>query len=102
MSSNTKARGPLTEQEVHTNPLLAIPTETGESELKALLVNYAGERLQQQNVSVEMIIETLAHEFPELVFVLAEENFIRGYKLGLDDAYKGFTRSPEETTAEGE
>ena len=102
MSSNTKARGHLTEQEVHTNPLLAIPTETGESELKALLVNYAGERLQQQNVSVEMIIETLAHEFPELVFVLAEENFIRGYKLGLDDAYKGFTGNPEETATEGE
>jgi len=99
MSDNIKA---LTEQEAHMNPLLALPTETGESELKTLLVNYAGERLQQQNVSVEMIIQTLAHEFPELVFVLAEENFIRGYELGLDDAYKGFTRNPEKTTTEGE
>ena len=41
----------------------------------------------------------LAHEFPELVFVLAEENFIRGYELGLDDAYKGFTRNPEKSSS---
>jgi len=33
-----------------------------------------------------MIIETVAADFPELVYVIAEENFLRGYKLGLEDA----------------
>ena len=33
-----------------------------------------------------MIAEVLAAEFPEFVFAFAEENFLRGYQLGLDDA----------------
>ena len=35
-----------------------------------------------------MIAEVLAVEFPEFVFAFAEENFLRGYQLGIDDAYK--------------
>ena len=31
-------------------------------------------------------ISELATEFPEFVFAFAEENFLRGYQLGLDDA----------------
>ena len=33
-----------------------------------------------------MIAETLAAEFPEFMMVMAEENWVRGYKQGLDDA----------------
>ena len=33
-----------------------------------------------------MIIETVAAEFPEVVYLIAEENFARGYQLGLEDA----------------
>jgi len=33
-----------------------------------------------------MIAETVASDFPEFMFAVAEENFLRGYKLGLDDA----------------
>ena len=33
-----------------------------------------------------MITDTLADEFPEFVLLMAEENWVRGYKQGLDDA----------------
>ena len=33
-----------------------------------------------------MIAEVLASDFPEFTFAFAEENFLRGYKLGLQDA----------------
>ena len=83
-----------TEQEAHTNPLLAMTVE-GDSELKKYLVEYVGEKLDNENVTVNMIAEILATEFPEFVFAFAEENFLRGYQLGLDDATKLHTRSPE-------
>ncbi len=83
MSDNPRT---LSEQEVHTNPLLALPAETGESELKNFLVEYTGTKLEEEEVSVNMIAEVLAAEFPEFVFAFAEENFLRGYQLGLNDA----------------
>lgn len=60
---------------------------TGQNELKKLLVNYVGELLQPENdeVTVEMILGTLAEEFPEVMLVVAEENFIRGYQQAMND-----------------
>ena len=83
-----------TEEQSHTNPLLAM-TVKGYSELKKYLVEYVGEKLDNENVTVNMIAEILAAEFPEFVFAFAEENFLRGYQLGLDDATKLHTGSPE-------
>jgi hypothetical protein len=83
-----------TEEQSHTNPLLAM-TVKGDSELKKYLVEYVGEKLDNENVTVNMIAEILAAEFPEFVFAFAEENFLRGYQLGLDDATKLHTGSPE-------
>ena len=83
-----------TEEQAHTNPLLAM-TVKGDSELKKYLVKYVGEKLDNENVTVNMIAEILAAEFPEFVFAFAEENFLRGYQLGLDDATKLHTGSPE-------
>jgi hypothetical protein len=40
-----------------------------------------------------MIAEVLATDFPEFVFAFAEENFLRGYQQGLDDA-ELLTREP--------
>ena len=56
-----------------------------------MLVGYVGEKLnpQDQNVTVEMIIEVLAEEFPEFVLALAEENWVRGYQQGLEDIHSG-------------
>ena len=33
-------------------------------------------------------VDTLAHEFPEFVMIMAEENWVRGYQQGIDDATK--------------
>lgn len=58
-----------------------------QSPLKDMIVQYVGEKISPENgeVSVEMVISTLADEFPELVFSLAEENWVRGYEQGLED-----------------
>ena len=74
-----------TEKQVHQNPMLAM-TVKGDSELKKMLVDYVGTKLDNEEVTVNMIAEVLAAEFPEFVFAFAEENFLRGYQLGLDDA----------------
>ena len=83
-----------TEQEIHTNPMLAMPV-TPDSELKSYLVEYVGSKLNKEEVTVNMVAEVLALDFPEFVFAFAEENFLRGYQLGLDDA-RLLKRSPEE------
>ena len=76
----------ITEEELHTNPLLAT-TPGNDSELKQFLINYTGTRLEPEDgqVTVHMIAETIAAEFPEFLFAIAEENFLRGYQLGLED-----------------
>ena len=66
-----------------------------DTEVKNWLVEYVGEKLDNENVTVNMIAEILATEFPEFVFAFAEENFLRGYQLGLDDATKLHTGIPE-------
>ena len=80
----------ITEEEVHTNPLLGLVVQP-ESELKEYLVEYVGTKFDNESVTVNMIAETLAEEFPEFTMAFAEENFLRGYQLGLDDA----TRIPK-------
>ena len=61
------------------------------NELKKMLVNYVGEKQTPDgdNVTVEMIVEQLADEFPEFVLAVAEENFIRGYQQALSDVEVG-------------
>ena len=41
------------------------------------------------------IIGILASEFPEIVITIAEENWVRGYKQGLDDAEIADVMDPE-------
>ena len=62
-----------------------------EGPLKNLLVEYVGTRHKpdDKNITVEMIVETMAKEFPEFVLVVAEENWIRGYQQALDDVEVG-------------
>jgi uncharacterized iron-regulated protein len=61
------------------------------NELKAMLVNYVGEKQSpdEDNVTVEMIVDQLANEFPEFVLAVAEENFMRGYQQALNDVEVG-------------
>ena len=60
-----------------------------DTKLKKWLVDYVGKQKQPTNgdVTVEMIVETVAEEFPEFLLSVAEENWARGYEQGLDDAY---------------
>ena len=59
-----------------------------DGELKEYLVNYVGNQLEPENdeVTVHMIIQVLAAEFPELVVSIIDENYLKGYQQGLDDA----------------
>ena len=55
--------------------------------LKEMIVSYVGEKLNPNNdeVTVPMIIDVIADEFPELALSLAEENWLRGYEQGIKD-----------------
>jgi hypothetical protein len=68
------------------NPTLK-ETVTKESPLKEIFVNYVGKKVHpdKENVTVEDIVEVLSKEFPEFLMVIAEENFIRGYKQAFAD-----------------
>jgi hypothetical protein len=63
-----------------------------DGELKERIVSYVGNKLNPVNneVTIEMVIDILASEFPDLVLAIAEENFLRGYERGLDDSATGF------------
>jgi hypothetical protein len=60
---------------------------TKDNELKSWLVEYVGNKHEPEdgNVTVEMIIQTLADEFPEFTMAVAGENFLRGYHQALCD-----------------
>ena len=72
------------------NPVLDQVVEN-ENELKKMLVNYVGEKQtpEGEDVTVEMIVDQLAEEFPEFVLAVAEENFVRGYQQALTDVEIG-------------
>jgi len=73
------------------NPMLHVAVMK-DNPLKNMIVDYVGNKNTNDEqegeipVTVQMIAETLATEFPEFMLVIAEENWIRGYKQGLDDA----------------
>ena len=62
-----------------------------ENDLKNMLVEYVGNELlnNQGDVTVEMIVEVMAKEFPEFLLAVAEENWVRGYQQALQDADEG-------------
>jgi hypothetical protein len=71
------------------NPLIN-KTVLPEGPLKAMLVNYVGDKLKPENdqVTVHMLVSVMAEEFPEFVLLVAEENFLRGYQQAFDDIEK--------------
>jgi len=72
------------------NPTLKEEVEPS-TPIKEWLVNYVGNinAPEDGNVTVEMIVDTIAQEFPEFVLAVAEENWIRGYRQGLEDINAG-------------
>lgn len=87
----------ITEEQAHQNPMLAMQVEAN-SELKKYLVEFVGAKFDKEEVTVQMITEILATEFPEFVYSLAEENFLLGYQKGLEDAERLYST---ETTNDG-
>ncbi len=73
---------------------------SAENPLKQMLLEYVGNKHATEEdegefeVTVQMIVETLAHEFPEFVMIMAEENWVRGYQQGINDAAKLHTETP--------
>jgi len=66
------------------------PVES-DTDLKALIINYVGKMHEPEdnNVTLEMIIETFAEEFGDFLLPIAEENFIRGYQQAITDIEDG-------------
>ena len=62
-----------------------------ENHLKNIIVEYVGETLTPKNnmVTLEMVIDVLASQFPEIVLGVAEENWVRGYQQALNDVESG-------------
>lgn len=86
----------ITEAEALENPVLAMTANPEESELKGFLVSYTGTKLDKEEVTVQMIADVLAADFPEFAFAFAEENYIRGYQLGLEDALRSIQEDTEQ------
>jgi hypothetical protein len=74
------------EEEAQLNPSLK-ESVLPETEFKSWLVEYVGNKHapNDDNVTVEMIVETVAKEFPEFLMAVAEENYMRGYEQALSD-----------------
>ena len=70
------------------NPNLLKEVAPNESELKEIIVNYVGQKLNPESdeITVEQIIEIFAEQFPEFLLALAEENWINGYTQALRDS----------------
>ena len=68
------------------------------------MVEYVGNEHDPENgdVTVEMMVETIAKEFPEFLMVVAEENWIRGYHQALDDVEKAQADYEEKVAAAAE
>ena len=77
-------------KEFNKNPSLDELVEP-DNHLKNFLVEYVGEKYNPEDgeVTVEMIVETMAADFPEFLLAVAEENWIRGYHQALDDVELG-------------
>ena len=57
------------------------------STLKDYIVEFVGNEKQPENdeVTIEHVVEVIADQFPELVIKIAEENWINGYSQALKD-----------------
>jgi len=86
----------ITEKEATHNSTLEEMVEP-DSDLKNMIVEYVGINSEEfihyggenNEVTVQMIVEVFAKEFPEFLMVVAEENWIRGYHQALEDVDAG-------------
>jgi hypothetical protein len=69
------------------NPDLTREVTPTESELKEIIVNYVGSIKNPDNdeITVEDVVDIFSQQFPELLLVIAEENWVNGYSQALND-----------------
>ena len=87
---------------IEENPDLKIVINK-ETPAKTWLVDYVGNKLSPDNgeVTVEMIVDVMSAEFPEFLLAVAEENWLRGYRQGVNDVEVGMQMAKTESK-EGE
>lgn len=92
---------PETRLDENENPDIAKEVEL-DNELKSWFIEYVGKRMEPEDgvVTVGMVVQTFAEEFPEFLMVVAEENWIRGYRQGVADSEEGVRRALEEAGVE--
>jgi len=85
------------------NPILEQKVEP-DNELKSWLVGYVGDKQdpEDDNITVEMIVDTISEQFPEFLMAVAEENWIRGYHQALIDVEEGEKIYKEEKECDGD
>jgi hypothetical protein len=68
--------------------------------MKEWLVDYVGQKMKPENgeVTVELIVEAMANEFPDFLITVAKENWLRGYQQALHDVDYGELSKNEEPT----
>lgn len=69
------------------NPDLTKEVVPSESELKEIIVNFVGNIRNPENdeITVEDIVEVFSQQFPEFLLAVAEENWVNGYSQALSD-----------------
>jgi len=69
------------------NPDLTKEVIPSESELKEIIVNYVGTIKNPENdeVTVEDVVDIFSQQFPEFLLAVAEENWVNGYSQALSD-----------------
>ena len=87
----------MTTKQIEVENLTPTSPLVKDSELKSIIVNYVGNLLSPPdgNVTLEMVIDVFASQFPEFLLPIAEENFFRGYNLALGDV-DASSGAPEE------
>jgi hypothetical protein len=70
--------------------------------MKEWLVDYVGQKMKPENgeVTVELIVEAMANEFPDFLLTVAKENWLRGYQQALYDVDYGELSKNEEQSTE--
>ena len=56
------------------------------SSLKTIILQHLKTETGIEEPTSEFVVEALVDEYPEIVLLLAEENYLRGYAQGLEDA----------------
>ena len=69
--------------------------------MKSWLVQYVGNKFRPDNqeVTVEMIVEAMAQEFPDFLMLVAQENWLRGYQQALYDVDYGDLKKNEQESS---